>query len=140
MPKRRDSSAQESQPIELRPFPGHPGYRNRPGRTGLDPLDNYREEGFFLGSVMVSLAHGRALTRNPFLAGCMLLVGVLLLGLGLLSFTVPYTVSGFMIFYLPALLWFVILGVIGFLCIVNASLSIRDISHGQADSEDEHPE
>lgn len=29
--------------------PGQPGYRNRPGRTGLDPLENSQDQGYFIG-------------------------------------------------------------------------------------------
>lgn len=29
--------------------PGQPGYRNRPGRTGLDPLENRQEAGYMVG-------------------------------------------------------------------------------------------
>ncbi len=138
MPKQRDPALEESRPIELRPLPGHPEYRNRPGRTGLDPFDNYREEGFFLGNIIASLLRGQALTRNPFWIGCMFLVGILLLGIGLLSFTVPPASAVVdQIAYVPLLLWFVVLGVIGFLCIVNAYMSIRDIVRGRVDSKED---
>ena len=35
--------------------PGEPGYRNRPGRTGLDPLENRQEAGRMVGLAIRSL-------------------------------------------------------------------------------------
>jgi hypothetical protein len=35
--------------------PGEPGYRNRPGRTGLDPLENRQEAGRMFGLAIRSL-------------------------------------------------------------------------------------
>lgn len=35
--------------------PGQPGYRNRPGRTGLDPLENRQEAGRMVGLALRSL-------------------------------------------------------------------------------------
>ena len=35
--------------------PGQPGYRNRPGRTGLDPFENDQEQGYMIGLAIRSL-------------------------------------------------------------------------------------
>ncbi len=58
-------------------LPGLPGYRTRPGRSGLDPLDTRNEaahmEGLFLRNVFTL----RARTRNPFYLLLMFILGVI---------------------------------------------------------------
>ncbi|HEY0733665.1 MAG TPA: hypothetical protein VGD69_02065 [Herpetosiphonaceae bacterium] len=46
--------------------PGQPGYRNRPGRTGLDPLENSQDQGYFIGLAIRGLFRRirRLLTRR----------------------------------------------------------------------------
>jgi hypothetical protein len=44
---------------------GYPGYRNRPGRSGLDPVDSDNESGFMAGVMLRRLLTGNLRTRSP---------------------------------------------------------------------------
>jgi hypothetical protein len=45
-------------------IPGRPGYRTRPGRSGLDPLDNRFELAYMEGLFIRRLITGRLRTHN----------------------------------------------------------------------------
>jgi hypothetical protein len=44
---------------------GYPGYRTRPGRSGLDPVDNDAEGGHMAGVLLRRLLTGKLRTRHP---------------------------------------------------------------------------
>lgn len=48
-------SDEQSTPNTSTLAPGQPGYRNRPGRIGLDPLENRQEAGYMVGLAMRGL-------------------------------------------------------------------------------------
>jgi hypothetical protein len=79
MPKRVSVHHTDQTPTEESSIIGRPGYRNRPGRSGLDPMDRYNEQGFFEGLVVRNLLTGRVRTRNPFLLILMTLLGIICL-------------------------------------------------------------
>jgi hypothetical protein len=62
---------ESSQPKKSRPrvastsLQGFPGYRTRPGRSGLDPVDNDAESGHMAGILLRRLLTGKLRTRNP---------------------------------------------------------------------------
>jgi tetratricopeptide (TPR) repeat protein len=56
---------------------GWPGYRNRPGRSGLDPLERSAEQGYMQARVLLLLAIGKFRTRDPLYLVAMTCVGLL---------------------------------------------------------------
>lgn len=54
---------------------GMPGYRNRPGRSGLDLQDNSAEASRMEGVLLRKVLTGRARTRSPFYLVLMFLFG-----------------------------------------------------------------
>jgi hypothetical protein len=56
---------------------GWPGYRTRPGRSGLDPLDTRNEAAHMEGTFLRNLFTLRARTRNPFYLFFMFIFGVI---------------------------------------------------------------
>ena len=46
-------------------FRGYPGYRTRPGRSGLDPVDSDNETGFMAGVMLRRLLTGKLRAHNP---------------------------------------------------------------------------
>jgi hypothetical protein len=79
MPKRVSVHHTDQIPTEESSIIGRPGYRNRPGRSGLDPMDTYNEQGFIEGLLIRNLLTGRFLTRNPFVLVLMALLGIVCL-------------------------------------------------------------
>jgi hypothetical protein len=59
-------------PYQIR---GFPGYRIRPNRCGLDPMDTYAEQYFMLGIFLRNLFTLKLRTKNPFYLVLMLLFG-----------------------------------------------------------------
>jgi hypothetical protein len=57
-------------------LPGWPGYRTRPNRSGLDPLDTRNEAAHMGGAFLRDIFALRARTRNPFYLGLMFIFGV----------------------------------------------------------------
>lgn len=55
---------------------GFPGYRQRDGRSGLDPIDNENELGHMEGSFARALFTLKLRTRNPLYLIAMFLLGV----------------------------------------------------------------
>ena len=74
----------EEQQKSSGPLQGWPGYRNRPGRTGYDPIDSDTEAAHTSGTLLQKLFTGRLKIRNPlalFLvggAGLLLIIPLLL--------------------------------------------------------------
>jgi hypothetical protein len=64
---------------------GWPGYRNRQGRSGLDPLDNDAEGGHMAGLFVRRLVTGKLRTRKPIYL-------VLMAALGLICLS-PFTLA-----------------------------------------------
>ncbi len=62
--------------IEGNQLPGWPGYRTRPNRSGLDPLDTRNEAAHMGGTFLRDIFTLRARTRNPFYLGLMFIFGV----------------------------------------------------------------
>jgi hypothetical protein len=77
----------QDQPESSTPLPGFPGYRTRPGRTGLDPLDNNREAARAEGLFYRKLFTMQLRTRNPFYLTLMAVFGLPLLILPILFIT-----------------------------------------------------
>ena len=141
MPK-RPSYSKGNRPLNVRYMAGQPGYRTRQGRTGLDPMDAYREEGLFIGIILRKLLRGQARTRNLLLISLMLVFGLCALGFVLASLTVPLDPQGnnFSPFLL-SLVFLIPVGLIGLMCLVNAAASISDLLRGQpASGQDKHIE
>jgi hypothetical protein len=58
-------------------LPGWPGYRTRPNRSGLDPLDSRAEAGHVGGIFLRSILTLKATTRKPFYLLLMFVFGVI---------------------------------------------------------------
>ncbi len=58
------------------PLQGWPGYRNRPNRTGFDPLDTRMESAHMEGNFYRQLFTLKLRTRNPFYLFFLFLFGV----------------------------------------------------------------
>ena len=71
--------------IDTPQLPGWPGYRNRSNRSGLDPIDNSREEAFMEGMFIRRLFKLQLRTRVPYHLFLMFLLGA-----GLLALAVPF--------------------------------------------------
>lgn len=76
---RRHRHPVHRQEYEGLPPYGTPDYRNRPSRSGLDPIDAYAEWGRILGLFIRNLFSGRLRTRNPVFLILMTLVGIICL-------------------------------------------------------------
>lgn len=70
---------------------GYPGYRNRQGRSGYDPLERNAEEAHMQGIMIRLLVTRKFRTRNPFYLATMAFMGVLF---SLYGFT-PFMLGGF---------------------------------------------
>jgi hypothetical protein len=81
-----DGLPKRDQEAEYTPFPGQPGYRIRPGRSGLDYLDNLNEYYYEVGLFIRYLFDGRLRTRNPFLLISMTLFGILCIAFPVAAF------------------------------------------------------
>jgi hypothetical protein len=62
--------------FQITSLPGWPGYRNRPSRSGLDPVDTYLEEAFIEGMFLRRLLTLQLRTKNRFYLGLMFLAGL----------------------------------------------------------------
>ena len=56
---------------------GRPGYRTRPNRSGLDPVDSDNEAGYMGGVFLRNVLTLRLRTRNPWALLALFLLGVL---------------------------------------------------------------
>ncbi len=136
------SSSRHSRPINLQYIPGQLGYRTRPGRTGLDPMDTYREEGLFLGIVLRQLLGVQVRTRNLLLIVLMLVLGLCLLDFIIVSLAGLFGPNRYDFgSRIPSLTFLVPWGLIGFMSIVNALVNIGSmIWEPPTQDEDEHTE
>ena len=93
---------------------GWPGYRNRPGRCGLDPLDRNAEEGFIVGKMLLALFTLKFRTTNGFYITLMLLFGVILTLPIISLFTDIFSIGWF---FLPYIL-------VGIMLLLNTGLNV----------------
>src|SRR5687767_4226455 len=64
-------------PVEGSELPGWPGYRTRPNRSGLDPIDSRAEAGHIGGTLIRRVLTFKARTRNPVYLALMFIFGVI---------------------------------------------------------------
>jgi hypothetical protein len=116
-------------------LPGWPGYRNRPGCSGLDPLATSFEEAHIQGRVIRMLLDRRWYTRNPIYVLALALYAITLIVSPILAIVPAISYSGksvsiddihFDIFVLS-------LGFMIFLYLLNEA---HKFIHGDWDSED----
>ncbi len=109
---------------------GWPGYRNRPGRSGYDPLEKSAEQGHVQARVLLLLATGKFRTRDPLYLAVMTCVGLLYCS-PLLATILLFQGDWFSLFFLfvHSPYW-----VFGILLLKNVFLSLRldpeDEDHG----------
>ncbi len=102
-------------------LPGWPGYRNRPGRSGLDYLDNEFELAHMEGLFLRRLFTGRLRTSSPVYLSGMALLGVLCLLPLLLALLFPAPGQQSLIgwcFFLP-------IAIFGTALLINFALNVR---------------
>jgi tetratricopeptide (TPR) repeat protein len=98
---------------------GYPGYRNRQGRSGYDPLERNAEQGRMQGIMLRLLLTRKFRTRNPIYLVIMAFVGIFYFLNGVLPFAIGNPNGIFIgIIYSPYL-------VIGAALLVNVYLSLR---------------
>lgn len=113
-------------------IPAHPGFRTRPGRSGLDYIDTQiefsRQQGLFIRKVFT----GRLFTRDPFHLFLMLLFG--LIGAGLLV----VILLGFRVSMYTGIFLAIFLGLYaatGIALLINFSRNIQRIRSGASTDE-----
>jgi hypothetical protein len=102
-------------------IPGWPAFRNRWGRSGLDPLDTYKEWGYLQGLFIRKLFTGRLRTRNPIWLGAMIVSGIFLVMpyfAGIYESLDNHSVSGLFVIAVPV-------GLPGYLLLLNVYYSLR---------------
>ncbi len=122
---------------------GRPAHRNRLGRSGLDPMDTYREQGYMLGWLLRALITDQFRTRNLLFLVSMFVVGIFFL-LPLLIYLVgiPYGRAE-AIFYLGnafSLLPWALVGIGLLLNVILSLLETKSSSAGQSREKDEASE
>jgi len=117
--KRRTKKRSVTHPSSL---PGRPGYRSRPGSSGLDPMDTYQESAFMEGRFVRQLLTGRLRTRNPVYLAFMLVCGI-----GLLLPLCAILVGSANVEDGSSILCIGPLGLMGAALVINVVLSIRII-------------
>lgn len=115
--------------IEELSLRGWPGYRNRPGRCGLDPLDRNAEEGFIVGKMLRALFTLKMRTTNGFYINLMLVYGVILTFPIICLFSDVFSIGWF---FLPYIL-------VGIMLLLNAGLSVLGPALGYEYSNEEPP-
>lgn len=99
---------------------GWPGFRNRPGRSGLDPLDAYFEEPHTYGIIIRRLLNRRLRTHNPVYLLLMTFAGLICSSpvfMFLLSFEGDWFFAILSLIYSPLL-------IVGFALLLNVFLSL----------------
>jgi tetratricopeptide (TPR) repeat protein len=103
-------------------LPGWPGYRNRPGRFGLDQLDNEFESGYIQGVIISKLLKGKMRTKNP--------IFLLLLSFFAVIFCFPllfiFDLSTYLVMVIALLPFFALYCYLGFLVILTIIKSLFD--------------
>lgn len=102
-------------------LPGWPGFRNRPGRSGLDYLDNEFELAHMEGLFLRRLFTGKLRTTNPLYLAVMGILGVLCLVPAIL--VLP---SGSIDAVCPGLCYFMPLAGVGLALLVNLAVNLRN--------------
>lgn len=114
-------------------LPGQPGYRNRAGRFGLDPLDTSSENARMEGMFLQRLFTLRLRSRDPFHLSLMLVFGIItsaiilpILGLIFAPKSGNWDIGTYLVFGLAYLmLGFIFL--IGVLLLINFGRNIVEI-------------
>ena len=102
-------------------LPGWPGYRTRPGRSGLDYLDSEFELAHMEGLLLRRLFTGKLRTTNPlYLAGMGVLGGLCILP-ALLT-----TISPTLDAVCPGLVYFIPMAIGGIALLYNLAANLRD--------------
>lgn len=98
---------------------GYPGYRNRQGRSGYDPLERNAEQARMQGIMIHLLLNRKFRTRNPIFLVLMACAGILYFLTGVLPFLLG-NVNGIIagIIYSPY-------SIVGIMLLVNVYLSLR---------------
>lgn len=98
---------------------GYPGYRNRQGRSGYDPLERNAEQARMQGIMIYLLLNCKFRTRNPIFLVLMACAGILYFLTGVLPFLLG-NVNGIIagIIYSPY-------SIVGIMLLVNVYLSLR---------------
>ena len=104
-------------------LPGWPGYRTRPGRSGLDPIDNRTEAGHMAGLFIRNVLTATLVTQNPFYLFLFAVLGVM--------FLTPLVLAGISTFQgvgLPFGGWIImtLLGFLGLILLINL---VRNLVH-----------
>ena len=103
-------------------FPGTPGYRTRPGRSGLDYLDNEFELARMEGIFLRRLFTGRLTTSSPVYLYGMAILGVVCVSPALLGVLFRTPFDGY-----TMVSWcdFALLAVTGVALLVNFARNVR---------------
>jgi Tfp pilus assembly protein PilF len=98
---------------------GYPGYRNRQGRSGYDPVERNAEQARMQGIMIHLLLNRKFRTRNPLYLILMVCAGILYFLIGVLPFFLG-NMNGIIagIIYSPYL-------IVGIMLLVNVYLSLR---------------
>ncbi|MBI9044496.1 MAG: hypothetical protein JEZ06_08425 [Anaerolineaceae bacterium] len=113
--------------VPIENLPGFPGYRNRKGRSGYDPIDNQLEIAHMEGKFLRNLLTLKLKTSNPFYLCLMILFGGIAFILCLVFFGINQIVLSGNIHYLFNLmiLFPVCAFVLGLFLILNFFLNTK---------------
>ena len=98
---------------------GYPGYRNRQGRSGYDPLERNAEQARMQGIMIHLLLNRKFRTRNPIYLVLMACAGILYFLTGVLPFLLG-NVNGII-----AGIIYSTYSIVGIMLLVNVYLSLR---------------
>ncbi len=102
---------------------GWPGFRNRPGRLGLDPLDTDYELAHLQGVILRKMIDGVVFTRNPVVILAMFFYGLVCLFPLLISILETIQGRPGLLLNLP----FLLSELLGILLIRNAVASVKGL-------------
>jgi len=106
---------------EMAKVQGWPGFRNRPGRIGLDPLDTSFEEAHIEGVILRKLMIGEVFTTNPFYLFGMTFFGIVFVLPLIMAFIDYFPNLILILLYFPSTLS----GLMGIFLLRNVYLSIQ---------------
>jgi hypothetical protein len=106
-------------------YQGMPGYRNRPGRSGLDPLDTNAEYYHLMGVFIRKVFTRRLRTRDPLYLAMMVIFGVIPVTVLLILITLPN--KSYFVVSLSTILFFGAYFVISFLLTLNFIVNMLEI-------------
>ena len=108
---------------------GQPGYRTRPNRSGLDPVNSPAEEAFMEGTFIRNVFTLKARTHNPFYLILMFVFGVIPFPILVLAISnVPADEFGNIVFQVLFLLLFGFITLLTGAITVNFLLSILELT------------